>query len=361
MSRLFINASNVHQGGGKNLLDFLVNNKSLGNNRVLLLDSRNSLDNNLSNNDTIKRVKPSVFSRLLAEWWLSKNVNESDTVLCFGNLPPLFKLRGHVVVFIQNRYLLENVSLSNCTWSESIRLRIERFWVRIKIANANKFIVQTPSMKKLLISLLEDEVKKYAFKSKHEYFRPIIKVLPLMESIDNYHRHSTQFEYDSSKDFDFVYVASGTHYKNHRRLIEAWCLLAKEGIFPSLFLTIDRSEFSELTNWIDKLIDEYKLNVENFGIFPHNEIRELYGRVSALIYPSTFESFGLPLIEARQAGLSIVASELDYIRDILDPEQTFNPESAESISRAVKRFLGIQEIPLTLHNSESFMSHIIEK
>jgi glycosyltransferase involved in cell wall biosynthesis len=87
----------------------------------------------------------------------------------------------------------------------------------------------------------------------------------------------------------------------------------------------------------------------------------MYNQVGALIYPSTFESFGLPLIEARQAGLPVLASELDYVRDILDPEQVFDPESAISIARAVKRFIAIDEPPLSLQDAAGFIKHILER
>jgi glycosyltransferase involved in cell wall biosynthesis len=94
---------------------------------------------------------------------------------------------------------------------------------------------------------------------------------------------------------------------------------------------------------------------------PHDQIKLLYGQVQALIFPSTFESFGLPLIEARQAGLPVLAPELDYVRDVLDPEQAFNPESPLSIARAVKRFLGFNDEPLALMDAADFMKSILEK
>jgi hypothetical protein len=54
-------------------------------------------------------------------------------------------------------------------------------------------------------------------------------------------------------------------------------------------------------------------------------VLSLYNKVGAAIFPSTFESLPLRLIEARQAGLSVLASQLDYVRS--RPGQTFDPES----------------------------------
>ena len=40
-----------------------------------------------------------------------------------------------------------------------------------------------------------------------------------------------------------------------------------------------------------------------------------------------FESFGLPLLEASSIDLPIIASESDYVRDVCEPAQTFDPNS----------------------------------
>ena len=85
----------------------------------------------------------------------------------------------------------------------------------------------------------------------------------------------------------------------------------------------------------------------------------MYRRVDALIYPSFAESLGLPLIEARQARLPILASELDYVRDVIDPEESFDPMSSVSIARAVKRFMLKDTTSLSLESAEGFFDHIL--
>ena len=70
----------------------------------------------------------------------------------------------------------------------------------------------------------------------------------------------------------------------------------------------------------------------------NKELFQLY-EVNLLIYPSTFESYALPLAEAKSIDLPVICSELDYARDIIDPIETFNPYSFISIKRAVNRYL----------------------
>ena len=335
----------MHQGGGKTLLTALLAAIPCKVNVFVQLDSRMVLPT--AANLFVKIVKPSIWQRLCVEWWLARHVQEQDVVLCFGNLPPLFRLRGHTVVFVQNRYLVDYVRLNGFSYKTRLRIEVERLWLSIGMANVDEFIVQSPSMKNLLDARTKGKIP--------------VTVLPFMIVNEGYERRLHYHEIQLKKEIDFLYVASGEPHKNHRQLIEAWCLLAGEGLFPSLTLTLDSSSFETLCSWIDQKTVQCALNVKNVGRLRHDQVMQLYSHAGALIYPSTFESFGLPLIEARQAGLPVLASELDYVRDILDPEQTFNPESSVSIAMAVKRFMGISEPALPLQNAGGFMKHVLEK
>lgn len=346
MKKLFIHATNVHRGGGRSLLDALLRNLPQTVQTVLLVDRRMPLPEDISSGVQITRVTPSIPHRLLAEWKLARIVAPGDIVLCFGNLPPLFKLRGHAVVFVQNRYLIDNVKLSKFPFMLRLRLAIERLWLSGRMAHADEFIVQTPTMKNILEKRTDGKIP--------------VRMLPFVAESSGYSRQLSKTSLSGKRTFDFLYVASGEPYKNHRNLVEAWCLLAKEGLFPSLKLTVDQRHFGGLCSWIGQTVKQHGLKIENAGGLPHGQAKQLLEQAGALIYPSTFESFGLPLIEARQAGLPVLAPELDYVRDVLDPEQTFDPTSAVSIARAVKRFLGAEEPLLPLHNAAQFIKQLLK-
>ncbi len=345
--RLFIHATNVHQGGGRALLDPLLTALSCSSETILLLDSRMPVPNGMPSNIQIRRVQPSVIKRFKAEQWLGDNVRAGDVVLCFGNLPPLFKLKGRAVVFLQNRYLIDDVQLNGFPLRVRLRLVMERLWLSIRMKNVDEFVVQTPSMKRLL-------EKKFAGKIP-------VRMLPFMLELSGYARSVSKAVQQENCDFDFVYVASGEPHKNHKRLLEAWCLLAAEGVYPSLCLTLDETRFATLCQEIAVRSQLHGLKVTNAGELSHQDVLSLYKKACAAIYPSDFESFGLPLIEARQAGLPVLASELDYVRDVLDPEQTFDPESPVSIARAVKRFMGREEPALPIMDASQFMACVFEK
>jgi glycosyltransferase involved in cell wall biosynthesis len=153
---------------------------------------------------------------------------------------------------------------------------------------------------------------------------------------------------------DFIYVADGLSHKNHRNLIKAWILLAEEGVHPKLTLTLSERD-TELSAYLELTKKRHGLNVEDIGHLRQEGIDELYQTARALIFPSYAESLGLPLIEASQRGLPILASELDYVRDVCQPAETFDPSSPLSIARAIKRFLSIGGNEPKLYSADTFL------
>lgn len=342
--KFFLHATNIHTGGGKTLLSAVI--KSLPNSEsyIVLLDSRMELPVGTPSNVQIRRTAPSILERIRTENWLRKNVKVRDVVLCFGNLPPIFKLFGRVSVFVQNRYLIDKIQLHELPLFVRLRIAIERMWLSLYITNANEFIVQTRSMKKLIEQKLKKSVS--------------VRLLPFIENA-NLHSRTFLSEENGSVEYDFIYVASGEAHKNHKKLIDAWALLADEGIFPSLCLTLSSVQFDTLLNEKCGAKQNIDMAITNIGELSHDEIMNMYIRAGALIYPSYFESFGLPLIEAAQVGLPVLASELDYVRDILDPEQTFDPQSADSIARAVKRHMKLESRPIQLLTAQEFLGKVV--
>lgn len=328
---LIIHAPNIHQGGGRALL-LPVLEAANGLPCIAILDARLQLQLKMPPN-VVMRVQPTLAGRLIAEWRLKRLSKAGDVVLCFGNLPPLFRISGHVRVFLQNRYLFGQPNLAAFGWRTRLRLMVERFWLRFRLKNTIRVFVQTPTM-----------AREFAMESGIQ-----AGVLPFLPNAP-----PRQSGYTARR-FDFVYVASGDPHKNHCNLVEAWKLLAKEGLYPTLCLTLDHEKDCRLVSWVDLQVQTDCLRIENVGLGSREDIDQLYQQSGALIYPSTLESFGLPLLEATAAELPILAAELDYVRDVSVPVQTFDPGSPISIARAVKRYLGMRESPLQPMSPTAFL------
>lgn len=342
--KLIIYAPNIHNGGGRTLLISLL--KAVDKSTYMLLDERMILSEFNASFDFLERIPATIFQRFLGELRLRNLVNEDDVVLCLGNLPPIFRLSGKTIVFVQNRYLIDTFPLTNFNFLVCFRIWLERFWLKWRISNVDQFIVQTPTMKRLLIKKIGT--------------RNSIVERPFLFEVNNSISELASKKDSRSYSYDFIYVASGESHKNHKLLIDAWMLLAQDGHFPSLCITVDPDKFPTLNDWISLQINSATLKISNLGNCPHQEVLKLYKNCGAAIYPSIFESFGIPLIEAKRMGLTILAPELDYVRDLLDPKESFDPYSAISISRAVKRSLGITQAPLVIDTATQFVEFLME-
>jgi glycosyltransferase involved in cell wall biosynthesis len=346
--QFYISAMNIHTGGGYRLLLSILEIIPQTIPTVVLIDNRFKISSSVKKHIVFHRINTNIFSRIKAEYWLFCNVMDCDSVLCFGNLPPLFRLSGYVTVYIQNRFLIQkNISLIGLPVKTKIRILVERLWFFYRLKNVDLFYVQTPTMKMLLEVLIKGLVP--------------IRKLAFVENIMSNQRGFIPKVGGQRVIYDFIYVASGEPHKNHENLLEAWDLLAKEGIFPSLCLTVDENHFGSVCKQIKMWSERSNLKIENLGVLNYVDILNLYKKSQAVIYPSKFESLGLPLLEARQVGLPVLASELDFVRDVLDPEQVFDPESPLSIARAVKRFIGISDPPLLVVDPSKFLESVFQK
>lgn len=337
-------APNVHTGGGLVLLRELLAAWPVGKPLRAFLDARAMGRLTPPVVAEVTWVAPRVIDRFRAEFLARKAADrEAVTMFCFHGLPPLFPFRGNVVMFVQNRLLIEQGGLAQYPLRIRTRLWIERLWCRTLQSRCSHYIVQTPSMAALLRHWLQREVS--------------VSVIPFAPSV---HSDTTRSQDTPGKNFDFVYVASGEVHKNHRALLDAWRLLAEVGLTPALALTVNPEAFPTLSAEITRHVNELGLNIVNVGQIPSTEITNLYRSSAALIFPSKIESFGLPLIEASQLGLPILASELDYVRDLVYPAETFDPNSPVSIFRAVRRFLKNPEPITQVRTAKEFLAEVLK-
>lgn len=338
--RLIVHAPNVHHGGGRQLLLSLLRALTGRHDYTAIIDARLAPPPEISNAALIQ-VRPSLLRRFAAEVRLKRLAQPDDRVLCFGNLPPLFKLRSRVFLYLQNRYLTGGVPLTGFGWRTRLRVVVERLWLRWRLDNVDAILVQTPTVQR---------------EAKQRLGRDVLIMPFVPEPVSG---ASRSHETSSAAQGTFLYVASGEPHKNHARLIEAWRLLAAEGLRPTLLLTLDERAHPELIREIALARNVHAVEIRNLGVLSSAELLRRYREAGALIYPSTMETFGLPLIEARAAGLPIIAAERDFVRDVVDPEESFDPESPLSIARAVRRFLGRPEAPRTVRGPEEFVEQLL--
>jgi glycosyltransferase involved in cell wall biosynthesis len=123
-----------------------------------------------------------------------------------------------------------------------------------------------------------------------------------------------------------LYPALGWPHKNHARLFEAFALLSKARPDLGLVLTGYDGPAPE--------------GVRVLGRVPADELARLYRTASALVFPSLYEGFGQPPLEAMACGCPVAASNVTSLPEVCgDAARLFNPSSAEAIVVAVEDVL----------------------
>ena len=80
--------------------------------------------------------------------------------------------------------------------------------------------------------------------------------------------------------------------------------------------------------------------IEITGWLGRDELRSLYARARVFVYPSTFEGFGMPVLEAMAAGIPTVCSNIAPLREVAgDTALLFDPHDDASLLAALDRTL----------------------
>jgi glycosyltransferase involved in cell wall biosynthesis len=128
-------------------------------------------------------------------------------------------------------------------------------------------------------------------------------------------------------------------HKNLDRLVRAFAVFQKR--WPDFTLVIAglRGFYAQA---LEHTIAEQDLGerVRLTGWIPQEELYELYRDAFAFIYPSTFEGFGLPVLEALAAGIPTACSNIAPLQEIAgDSALMFDPASQDELVRAMERLV----------------------
>jgi glycosyltransferase involved in cell wall biosynthesis len=151
---------------------------------------------------------------------------------------------------------------------------------------------------------------------------PEERVRPIHLGID----HHTLTPGDEPRDEFLLYPALGWPHKNHARLFEAFGLLRANHPGLELVLTSYKGEVPD--------------GVRSLGRVPREELVSLYRTAAALVFPSLYEGFGQPPLEAMACGCPVACSNAASLPEVVgDAARLFDPTSAEEIVVAVEAVL----------------------
>jgi glycosyltransferase involved in cell wall biosynthesis len=152
-------------------------------------------------------------------------------------------------------------------------------------------------------------------------------------------RHNEKKEGSLDLDVDYLlFVGKKSGYKNFNRMISSIASLLRDNTSLHLYFAGGGS-FTPVEIELLKDFDVYS-KVHFINISTDDLLIELYKNARAFIFPSLYEGFGLPILEAFSCGCPLVTSNSSSLSEIAgDAACFFDPESGDSIAEAVESIL----------------------
>ncbi len=200
-------------------------------------------------------------------------------------------------------------------------------WVK---KEADHIIAVSKATKQEIIELLDIPKEKITV---------IYEGLP--EDVNNFQFSNFQFskiedKYNLADKYLFAFGSQAPR-KNIKRLVKAFKKLQSSNIpmFKKYKLVIT-----------GRYNPGFKLpeNIITPGFLDREELVHIFSNAQALVYPSTYEGFGIPILEAFALDVPVVTSNCSSMAEIADKAGVLvDPQSADSIAEGIKEILTSQE------------------
>lgn len=130
-----------------------------------------------------------------------------------------------------------------------------------------------------------------------------------------------------------LYPANNWAHKNHARLVQAFELVRR--VHPDLRLVLTGSGHDP---------HAHPMGVEVLGRVSDDTLTDLYQRAAALVFPSLYEGFGQPPLEAMASGCPVAAARAGAVPEVCgDAARFFDPTSVEDMAAAILDVLAYPE------------------
>jgi glycosyltransferase involved in cell wall biosynthesis len=146
---------------------------------------------------------------------------------------------------------------------------------------------------------------------------------------------SVRSKYGLHKPFMYYPAATWPH-KNHKKLLAALKIMKDNSSFDGQLVL---SGIAMQVN--DAVLEEISRlglhdDVVVLGYLPSEELPCLYSLARLMVFPSLYEGFGIPLVEAMACGCPVVCSHVTSIPEVVgDAALTFDPDSAEEMAEQI--------------------------
>lgn len=210
------------------------------------------------------------------------------------------------------------------------------------IENCQKIIAISASTKNDLVKMLKvdpDKIK-VIYPSVDENFKPIKDTGKTKKIINKY----------LSQDQEFI-LSVGTlePRKNLVRLIKAYALLpiAIKNKYKLVLVGGSGWNNSDIFKTINDL--NLKDKIIKLGYVEQSDLPYIYNAAAVFVYPSLYEGFGLPPLEAMACGVPVITSEVSSLPEVVgSAAKLVNPKSEKEIAEELKNVLKSGKIQLEM-------------
>ena len=245
-----------------------------------------------------------------------------------------------VPLFMPKPYVVTIHDMSSLLFADrdSLRENIRSFFFRRGLIRADKVIAVSGSTRRDVCNLLSI---------------PANRVRRIYNAIDPVF-HNTAVDAEKTKavmeryQIDYPYLLyAGTirPQKNVARLVEAFAVLRaeldKHRVYKNLRLIIIGDELNKYPAVRRAVIQTRMDKVVRFmGFLPVDTLRAFYSAAEAFVFPSLYEGFGLPPLEAMACGTPVIASGVSSLPEVLgDAAMIVNPENVFDIAHGIRDVL----------------------
>ena len=138
-----------------------------------------------------------------------------------------------------------------------------------------------------------------------------------------------------------LHLSSGKPHKNLVRLVDAWALVTSRGNTSGHVMVLAGQvspRYPEARDRIEALGVEEDVRV--LGRIPDEDLPALYSGATWFVFPSLYEGFGLPVLEAMTCGTPVICANTSSLPEIAaDTAITFDPADTEAIAEALSMAL----------------------
>lgn len=134
-----------------------------------------------------------------------------------------------------------------------------------------------------------------------------------------------------------IYPANFWKHKNHEMLLTAFGMACRNGLAPDIKLVCTGAPGAR-QQWLTSAAHAMNLGGRILfpGFLPHAELATLMTHCNGVVFPSLYEGFGLPVIEAMAAGVPVACSNTTSLPEVAaDAAILFNPRVPTQIAQAL--------------------------